>query len=509
MQPSYTPGVVFPCGDLEVSEHSVISPSDQSKVRFIIVGAGMSGLCQAIKLRQAGYESITIVERSSDVGGTWLENSYPNCGCDVPSFLYSYSFAPNPNWTQKYARQPEILQYFRHCADRFDVRRHILFETTVKSARWDGATRNWLVELDDGRMLVAEVLISAVGQLNKPQIPIFPGSETFRGVSWHSARWNHLYPIDGKRLVIIGNGASTIQFLPVLAQKAAHVTLFQRSPSWIHPLNNHRYGDWARSMFRNVPLAAKLYRLWIFLMCEWTIIAFREGDVPNRVYRWWLERKMKSILSAALHPKLVPTYAPGCKRILLSSDFLQAIQRPNVTVVTEPIESLHSGGVRTADGAYDADAIIYGTGFEATELLSTIDINGRNGVSLQDAWRNHPKTLWGITTPEFPNLFLLYGPNTNLGHNSIIYMIERQVSYIMQCIKEMARRNVSEIHLKPSAANKCVEFIQSKLRNTVWASGCSNWYRKPDGTIPNNWYTAAFRYGQIIRKPDFDSFEMK
>lgn len=468
----------------------------------------MSGLCQAIQLRKAGYESITILERSDDVGGTWLANSYPNCGCDVPSFLYSYSFAPNPNWSQKYARQPEILQYFRDCAERFDIRRHIRFQASVTAACWNQSSRCWMVELAHGETLEADFLISAVGQLSQPQIPAFTGVTSFRGESWHSAEWNHDFSLEGKRLAVIGNGASTIQFLPTLVQKAKHVYLFQRSPSWIHPLDNYRYSSWASWMFRNVPLAAKLHRLWIFLMCEWTIIAFREGDISNRIYRWWLERKMKKLLPASLHSKLIPTYAPGCKRILLSSDFLQTVQRPNVTLVTDPIASLSETGICAGEQSYEVDAIVYGTGFEATSLLQTISITGRDGLKLQDAWHAHPKTLWGITAPGFPNLFLLYGPNTNLGHNSIIYMVEHQVSYVTQCLREMAAQNACMIEPDAKAVEKYGQLIQSRLGETVWAQGCSNWYRKADGTIPNNWYTAAFRYGQMIRNPDFQSLEM-
>ena len=265
--------------------------------RVVIVGAGMSGLCLAIRLRREGIGSITLLEKSDEVGGTWLDNSYPNSGCDVPSFLYSFSFAPKPDWTMKYARQPEILDYFRDCADRFDVRKLVKFNTTVKSARYDEDSATWTITTNTGETLTADIFVSAVGQLNRPRIPDIEGLDQFEGTAWHSARWNHDFDLKDKTVAVIGNGASAIQFVPKLAKEVKRLHLFQRTPSWIHPLHNYRYPNWAKACFRKFPFTGKLHRLYIYLMCEWRIIAFREDSLANRIYRWWLTRKMKQISS--------------------------------------------------------------------------------------------------------------------------------------------------------------------------------------------------------------------
>lgn len=479
------------------------SAADTSTARFLIIGAGMSGLGMAIRLRQAGYRNITLLEKSQDVGGTWLENSYPNCGCDVPSFLYSFSFAPKPDWTEKYARQPEILQYFRECADRFRIREFIRFGTTVTGAAWNEESAVWQVTTAEGITLEAEFLVSAVGQLNRPRYPDIPGRDEFQGAQWHSARWNHSAELKDRRVAVIGNGASSIQFVPSVAQQASHLWLFQRSPSWIHPLHNYRYPRWAHWCFRKLPLAARLHRLWIFLMCEWRIIAFREGSLASRIYRNWLAHKMRKVLPPAMHSTLIPEYEPGCKRILLSSDYLQTVQRPNVTVVTAPIERLTRDTIVTSADSVAVDAVIYATGFEATELLQPLRILGQNGLALHDAWKDHPQALCGIMTPGFPNLFLLYGPNTNLGHNSIIYMVEHQVSYILKCLKRMRRQGSVTIEPRPEATQQYDAEVQRRLQDTVWAGACSSWYKKPDGSIPNNWHSSAAAYARMLRRPDY------
>jgi cation diffusion facilitator CzcD-associated flavoprotein CzcO len=475
--------------------------SDTSEPRFVIIGAGMSGLCLAIQLRQAGYRNITLLEKSNDVGGTWLDNTYPNCGCDVPSFLYSFSFAPNYEWSQKYARQPEILQYFRDCADKYQIRPLIRFSTCVEQATWDDACHKWRVATTTGEVLEADFLATAVGQLNRPRIPEFPGADLFQGAAWHSARWNHDVDLKGKRVAVIGNGASSIQFVPVLAEQVDQLYVFQRSASWIHPLHNYHYPRWMQWCFRNLPLAAKLHRAKIFFDCEWRIIAFREHSLANRIYTWWLRRTMRKQLPEDLHDKLIPDYAPGCKRILLSSDYLQTMQRANVTLVADAVTALNANGVVTGEQSWPVDAIIYGTGFEAADLLQPIQFFGRGGVSLHDTWRDHPQTLYGIMAPQFPNLFLLYGPNTNLGHNSIIYMVEHQVQYILNCLRQLRAQQKTMIEARPEAVTKYDAAVQQKLQDTVWAGGCSSWYKKPDGSIPNNWYGAACSYGRLLKHP--------
>ena len=467
----------------------------------------MSGICLAIRLKEQGIHDFTIIEKSHDVGGTWLENSYPNAGCDVPSFLYSFSFAPNYDWSCKYARQPEILQYFRDCAERFKVLPHVVFNRQVTSAAYDESDFRWTVTLDDGQQLTADYFISAVGQLNRPYIPQIAGAGQFQGETWHSARWNHTVDLTGKRVAIVGNGASTIQFIPEVASKARQLYLFQRTASWIHPLNNYQYADWVKWCFRNLPLVAQLHRLWIFLMCEWRIIAFRKRSIANRIYRWWLERTMKSLISPELADTLIPDYPPGCKRILLSSEYLQTVQRSNVTLVTEPLKSIRNRTLATDSDEFPVDILIYGTGFEATGLMQPMKIYGRSGVALQDAWTAHPRTLLGLATPSFPNMFMLYGANTNLGHNSIIYMVESQVDYVVKCIAESRRRQCREIEVTESAVAKYDQQIHAALRESVWAEDCSSWYKTADGTISTNWIGAAFSYRNHTRNPDFSAWK--
>lgn len=475
--------------------------------RLVIVGAGMSGLCLAIRLKQQGIHDFVIVEKSDDVGGTWLENVYPNAGCDVPSFLYSFSFAPNYHWSRKYARQPEILLYFRDCADRFGVLPHVVFERHVTSAAYDESEYRWTVTLSDGQQMTADYFVSAVGQLNRPFIPQVSGAELFQGQSWHSARWNDKVDLAGKKVAIIGNGASTIQFISEVAGQAEQLYLFQRTASWIHQLNNYEYAAWLRWCFRSLPFVAKWHRLWIFLMCEWRIVAFRKDSIANRIYRWWLTRTMKSLVRPDLADTLIPDYAPGCKRILLSSDYLQTVQRSNVTLITETLHSFRRNAVVTASGEYPVDVVIYGTGFEATGLLLPMKIHGRGGLALQDVWRTHPQTLFGLATPFFPNMFMLYGPNTNLGHNSIIYMVESQVNYLLKCLAEADRRKCCEIEVTESAVAKFDQQVHAALKESVWADDCSSWYKTSDGTIPNNWIGAAFSYRSQTRNPDFNAWK--
>lgn len=483
------------------------SGNSSSPLDFLIIGAGMSGLCMAIQLKRAGRESFVLLEKSNEVGGTWLDNSYPNCGCDIPSYLYSYSFAPRTTWTQKYARQPEILQYFRDVADQFDIRKSVRFGQTVREARYDEASKLWHVTTESGEVWKARFLVSAVGQLNRPKIPAIPGADSFQGAAWHSAKWNRDVDLTGKRVAVIGNGASVIQFLPIIAQQAGHIDLFQRSPSWIHPLYNFHYTNFGKWWLTNVPFAAQMYRLSIFVDCEWKFIAFRkQGSLANRIYRWWLERKMKAVVRPDMHDALIPKYEPGCKRILLSSDYLQTVQRPNVSLITEPIESFDTKGIKTKSQHYPADVVIYGTGFRSTEFLQPMKIVGRRGESLDVAWQERPRALYGLMTPHFPNFFMLYGPNTNLGHNSIIYMVEGQVQYLMQCLSKMKTAGHQEIEVREEAVKSYNEEVQARLGKTVWAGECGSWYKTAEGVISNNWFGPAFMYRRRVKTPDFGAF---
>ena len=482
-------------------------PTAEPAYKCLIIGAGMSGLCMAIQLRKAGIGPLVLIEKSNDVGGTWLDNHYPNSGCDIPSFLYSYSFAPRFDWTMKYARQPEILQYFRDCADQFGIRENIRFGESVQSAAFDSERQCWEVLLKSGKTLSAQFLISAVGQLNVPRIPEFPGADSFQGDSWHSARWNQQSCLAGKRVAVIGNGASTIQFIRSVAEASQQVYLFQRSPSWIHPLYNTRYSGCTKWCFRNIPLAARLHRLLIFAACEYRVIAMKKIGLAHHIYRWWLERNMRGKLSTAMQKTMIPDYPPGCKRILLSSDFLETVQRDNVEVITEPIDRFEVDGIVAGGRRLQVDSVIYGTGFDSTDFLRTVQISGLAGRTLHDEWNQQPRCLYGMTTRGFPNLFVLYGPNTNLGHNSIIYMVESQVNYIIQCMRWMQLNGKRTIQASEQALQQYNNRLQSQLQDSVWAADCSSWYKKSDGTISNNWSGAALSYRRLTRRPRMTEFE--
>lgn len=475
--------------------------------RIMIAGAGMSGLCLAIQLKRSGIESFQIFEKSSDVGGTWLENHYPNSGCDIPSHLYSFSFDRRHDWSQKYARQPEILKYFQTCADKFGIRPFIQFETSIEEAVFDEADKIWRVTTSDGNTHEADIFVSAVGQLNRPKIPDVEGIDQFQGATWHSARWNNEFDPTGKDVAVIGNGASAIQFLPGLAEQAKSVTLFQRSPNWIHPLNNYRYPGWAKFAFRWIPLAERLHRGWIFLVSEARFVAFANGEnFANKEYRRWLTRRMKKAANPEIVANVIPDYPPGCKRILLSSDYLETLNRENLRLVSQPLEKFTSDGVVVGEETLPVDAAIFATGFETTGFLQPMRIVGRNGVTLDEAFQPRPKTLLGVMTSGFPNLFMLYGPNTNLGHNSIIYMVECQVNYLLNCIKARKQRGAQMIEPKTEAVEMYDNQLQEKLNATIWAGDCSSWYKNAQGSIVNNWWGTASAFRRQTRRLDSNQF---
>ena len=474
--------------------------------RIVIVGAGISGLCLAIRLKQAGFDHLTILEKSDEVGGTWLKNTYPNAGCDVPSYLYCYSFAPNYRWTTKYARQPEILAYLKSCADRFGVRPHIRFGTSVESAEFDEESNTWRIRTDSGEELVAEIFVSAVGQLNRPKTPPFDGLDRFGGAAWHSARWNHDYDLTDRTVAVVGNGASAIQFLPEVARKAKKTYLFQRSPCWIQPLHNYRYPAWAQWGLRFAPLCARLHRLWIYLTCECRILAFREGSWLHKEYERRLRRQMRRQIPRRHWPQLIPEYSPGCKRILLSNDYLQTLARDDVEVVSDAIQRVENDSIVTASETKQVDAVIFATGFKTNEFLQPMEIRGRGGQRLDDAWEGRPKALYGLATPGFPNLFMLYGPNTNLGHNSIIFMVQRQVDYLVRCLRRLNKLGAQTIEVTREAMDRYDQDVQTKLKASVWAGDCSSWYKSADGSIPNNWWGSATAYWLCTRRPKFSDF---
>ncbi|WP_218511358.1 alpha/beta hydrolase fold domain-containing protein [Variovorax sp. dw_308] len=463
----------------------------------LIVGTGFGGIGMAIALRKAGVRDFLIVEKSHDVGGVWRDNSYPGAACDVPSHLYSFSFEPNPNWTRVFARQQEIHAYLRHCTRKYDLADHIRFGAEVAQARYDEAQALWHVTLVDGTMLSASMLISATGQLSRPAIPKIPGMEDFKGRTFHSAHWDHGYALSGKRVAVVGTGASAIQFVPAIADTVRQLTVFQRSAAYIMPRPDRAYAGWEKALFQWIPGAMKLHRASIYLRYESRAIAFTRFKSLMKVAVGLPFRRLlsKQVPDAALRARLTPDYPIGCKRVLLSGEYLAAMSKPNVELVSEGIRRVTADGIETTDGVHHpADAIVYGTGFAATEFLSPMRITGRAGLELNEAWKRGAHAYLGLTVPGFPNFFMLYGPNTNLGHNSIVYMLESQIAHVMRCRKAMQAANAGTIEVDEQRHRRFNVHIQQRLRDTVW-NGCKSWYVDATGHNSTNWpgFTVSYR----------------
>src|SRR4051794_30816700 len=395
-----------------------------------IVGTGFSGLGAAIRLKQQGIDDFVIFERGDDVGGTWHFNTYPGCACDVPSHLYSFSFAPNPDWSQTYSKQPEIGAYLRRTADRFDVRRHVRFGHEVRAVAWNEDTERWDVETSEGAFR-ARILIAAAGPLAEPKIPDIPGIEEFEGETWHSARWNHDYDLKGKRVASIGTGASAIQYVPAIQPDVEQLHVFQRTPPWIFPHSTRPITGFERRMYRRFPVLQKLLRGGIYATRELAVLGFVKQPRIMKFVERVAKRHMRSQISdPELIAKVTPDYTIGCKRILPSNKWYPALAKPNVDLVEGGVERVTRKGVVGADGVErEVDAIIFGTGFQVTDMPMGNFVRGRAGKTLFESWDGTMTALYGCTIPGFPNFFMMLGPNTGLGHSSMVYMAESQINY--------------------------------------------------------------------------------
>lgn len=467
-----------------------------SNQSVIIIGAGFAGLGMAIRLQQAGFSDITILEKANDVGGVWRDNSYPGAACDVPSHLYSFSFEPNPRWSHAFAPQPEIQAYLQHCADKYDVRRLIRFGVEVATAAYDEASNRWQVELKGGEPLTCRYLITATGQLSRPLLPNIPGMDCFKGRRFHSATWDHDFDLNGKTVAVIGTGASAVQFVPEVAKRVNKLHLFQRTPNYFLPRKDRPYTQLELNLMQRFPVLTKLYRLWIFLNFESRSIGFSKWTwMMTPMVKWPFLRMLKQqVADPTLREQLTPDFPIGCKRILLSSEYLETMTRPNVDLVTEAIARIHPDGVETQSGQrFPVDAIIFGTGFAATEFLAPMTIIGRNGVDLNTVWQRGAEAYLGITVPDFPNFFMLYGPNTNLGHNSIVYMLESQIAHVQRCLEFMRAQQVHHLDLDVDHFRDFNRSVQQRLKQSVW-NGCKSWYIDESGHNSVNWAGNTLRY---------------
>lgn len=474
-----------------------------AEYKVVILGAGFAGLCMARQLTAAGESSFLVLEKADRVGGTWRENIYPGAGCDIPSHLYSYSFEPNPDWPEVYSAQPDILAYIEGVAEKNNLYRHIQLNAEVIGAAWNEREALWRIALADGSTLTANAFVTAWGQLNRPKLPPIEGRETFAGPAFHSAQWETSVVLAGKRVAVIGNGASAIQFVPEVARVAGQLTLFQRSPNWIVPRMNRPYTEAEKANFRDNPAAMVKVRSDIFQMAENRLVAKRAGTLPVEEVPIPLAHLHAQVVDPELRAKLTPDYEIGCKRVLISNDFYPALTRPNVSLVTAAIAQMTPQGVVDATGVlHEADVVIYATGFETKSFVGETAITGSGGLTLAQAWSNGPEAHLGITVAGFPNLFMLYGPNTNLGHNSIIYMIEAQVGYVLQALAQGRQLSV-----KAEAMARYNDQIQAELAHTPWAGTCTSWYKTPEGKILNNWPNTAQAYADAVARFDVESYE--
>jgi cation diffusion facilitator CzcD-associated flavoprotein CzcO len=459
--------------------------------RVAIIGAGFGGLGMAVQLKQAGIDDFVVFEKGSEVGGIWQWNTYPGCGCDVPSHLYSFSFARYRNAQLRYPKQPAILDYLCRVADDFDLRPHIWCDMPITSAVWHGTL--WVLRSPDGFACTADAVIFAVGQLHRPYTPELPG--TFFGSSFHTAHWDHDLDLTGKSVAVIGTGSSAAQLVPQLAKIAGQVDVYQRTPNWVLPKPAQKFSHVTAALLRWIPGLHTAYRVGTWLAADTLLTPVVTRGWTARplawLARWHLHRQVPD---AALRAALTPQHEIGCKRIVIDSDYYPALCRPNVELIAEPIKRLTETGVVTTDGWHHyADALIYATGFKTSEFLVPLDVRGRDGIDLQEQWHNGAEAYLGMTLPGFPNMFLVHGPNTILGHNSNIFMIECQTRYILRCLESSA------VEVTAEAMEGYRRWLANNLRHTVWQGSCRSWYKTATGRVVNPWPASTRRYRAMTR----------
>ncbi len=474
-------------------------PAPPRHIHIAIAGSGFGGLGTAIRLKQRGEEDFLVFERAGQLGGVWRDNTYPGCACDVESHLYSFSFARNADWSRSYSPQAEIRAYLEACTDRFGVRPHLRFHHAVEEATWDAVAARWNLRTSGGPF-TADVFVCAVGALSEPGIPSFPGLESFQGKAFHSAAWDHDYDLGGKRVAVVGTGASAIQFIPAIQPRVKALTVFQRTPPWVLPRNDRAFRAFERRLLRASPALQLLARASIYSRRELSGLAFFHPRVAKLVERVALRYLARSVPDPELRRKLTPHYTLGCKRILISDDYFAAIAAPNVEVVTDAITRVTPAGVVTADGReHEVDAIVLGTGFRIQEFPFGRHIRGRDGRTLAEAWASTMTAHLGTTVAGFPNLFLLQGPNSVLGHSSVIIMIEAQIEHVLNALRAMRETGATAIEPTPEAQAAFVTEVDRAMQGTVWTTGgCSSWYLDRQGRNSALWPSFTFRFAHRV-----------
>ncbi|HBW19795.1 MAG: flavin-containing monooxygenase [Streptosporangiaceae bacterium] len=478
--------------------------------RVIIIGAGFGGIGMAIALRRAGIEDFVVLDRADDLGGIWRDNSYPGLTCDVPSQLYSFSFRPW-RWSRRFPARDEILAYLHALVAGYGLGPHLRLGCGVAAAEFDERRAVWNLTLDDGGTVQATAVVCSVGQLGRPAFPDIAGRDEFAGPSWHSGRWNHDVDLAGRRVAVIGTGASAIQFVPEIAKVAARVDVYQRSAPYVLPKADRPYRDFEQALFDRLPAVRKADRLRIFLYGELLTSGFvLSPKLLAGPMQLWRRQLRSQIADPWLRAKCVPDYLMGCKRVVFSNDWYPALARPNVTLVTDQIERIVSDGVITADGTTrTVDVMIYGTGFRAVEFLAPMAVSGLDGLRLQQAWQEGAHAYLGITVPGFPNFFMLYGPNTNLGGNSIIYMLEGQIGYVLGAIEALQAERLAWVDVRPEVEQAFNSWVHSASEKSVWETGCHSWYTTASGRNTNNWPDHTFLYRHRVRRFDLAAYRVR
>ncbi|MFJ9819910.1 flavin-containing monooxygenase [Streptomyces sp. NPDC101151] len=485
--------------------------AEHEHVRVAVIGSGFGGLGAAVRLRREGITDFAVLERADSVGGTWRDNSYPGCACDVPSHLYSFSFAPNPDWPRTFSGQRHIRAYLEHVTDVFGLRPHIRFGTEVKLMTWDAEQLRWEIETTRGT-LTADVVVSATGPLSDPKIPEIPGLESFPGKVFHSARWDHDYDLRGKRVAMVGTGASAIQIVPAIQRRVGRLTLFQRTPPWVMPRVDRAISGAERGLHRALPFTTRLRRGLLWGIRELQVQAFtKRPDELGLIERLAKRNMARAVKDPALRARLTPDYRIGCKRILLSSEYYPALAQPNVDVVASGLTEIRGSTVVAADGSEaEVDAIIFGTGFHVTDMPIAERVVGPEGVTLAESWKNGMQALRGASAAGFPNWMTIIGPNTGLGNTSMILMIESQLNYMADYLRQLdVLGGRTALDARPAAVDAWNHTVQERMKRTVWSTGgCTSWYLDASGRNTTIWPGTTTEFRRATRRVDLAEYEV-
>jgi cation diffusion facilitator CzcD-associated flavoprotein CzcO len=490
---------------------STVNRTSHRETTIAIIGSGFAGLGMAIQLRRRGCDDFLILEKAHDIGGTWRDNTYPGCGCDVPTAIYSYSFEQNPYWSSVCSSQPEIQAYLQRLTDKYDLRRKTLFGTEIVGWYWDEAVSHWRLLTADGRTVTARYVVSGLGALHTPRIPKLSGIESFTGSSFHSARWDHSVDLTGKKVAVIGTGASAVQFVPIIAEQVGELQLYQRSPAWVLPRRNWAIPKFIQQLFATVPLTRSIFRYLTYWFGESVALGVHGYGNLHKPLEWAAKANIRSnIKDPTLAAKLTPDYQLGCKRILFSSAYYPALAQPNVKVITDGIAEIRPESIVACDGTERAvDVIIYATGFDIFEKFHAFDFRGVGGEAIVERWYMKGfQAHMGVTIAGMPNAFFLMGPNTGVAHSSIVFMIEQQIKYVLQALDSVQRRAATSSQIRQDAVARFNVAIQSRLIKRVWSKGaCTNWFLDAEGVNRVLWPGLTSQYWRAVRRVDEADFE--